>query len=77
MDTTAHGQCKGPYRESGFECYATFEAQENTPTTIQSRNLSIRLPLFGSLKGKLQQQQFTDPYQLFEVINGIIKLTFG
>jgi hypothetical protein len=32
MDTSAHGQRKGQYRNYGFECYTIFEAQEDTPT---------------------------------------------
>jgi hypothetical protein len=71
MDTRAHGQSKGPYGESDFECYTRFETQEDTPTRIRFKQLSIWLLSFRWLKGKLQKQQFTDPDQLFETVDEI------
>jgi hypothetical protein len=64
MDTRAHGQPQSPYCESSFERYARFEAQEDTPTAIQSRHRPSDFILFGWLNEKPKQQQFTDSDQL-------------
>jgi hypothetical protein len=71
MDTSAHGQRKGPYRESGFERYADLRVKRTPQRPDSPEICPSDFFLSGWLKGKLQRQRFMDPDQFREAIDEI------